>query len=106
MRAGAASPPPASRLRPASTVTLPGESLLRHWPRVPAGNPSAVIRALMSCYGVPLLETRLRRALSKPRRSARDLGFPVAMKATRPGLVHKSEAGGVQPRTVRRVGRA
>ena len=26
---------------------------------------------------------------------ARELGFPVVMKATRPGLVHKSELGGV-----------
>ena len=27
---------------------------------------------------------------------ARELGFPVVMKATRPGLVHKSELGGVR----------
>ena len=50
----------------------------------------------MSCYGIPLLETRLETGIENVQESARDLSFPVAMKATRPGLVHKSEAGGVK----------
>ena len=58
--------------------------------------PVAVTRALMACYRIPLLETQLAtNAEQAVARSARDLGFPVVMKATRPGLVHKTEAGGV-----------
>ena len=58
--------------------------------------PSTVVHALMSSYGILLLETRLETGIENAQESARDLGFPVAMKATRPGLVHKSEAGGVK----------
>jgi acyl-CoA synthetase (NDP forming)/GNAT superfamily N-acetyltransferase len=57
--------------------------------------PVAVARALMDCYGIPLLDTRLATNAEDAENVARDLGFPVVMKATRPGLVHKTEAGGV-----------
>jgi acyl-CoA synthetase (NDP forming)/N-acetylglutamate synthase-like GNAT family acetyltransferase len=55
----------------------------------------ALTHALMACYGIPLLKTRLAPSVEKALREARELGFPVVMKATRPGLVHKSELGGV-----------
>ena len=55
----------------------------------------ALIHALMACYGIPLLKTQLAPSVEKALREARELGFPVVMKATRPGLVHKSELGGV-----------
>ena len=57
--------------------------------------PVAVTHALMACYGIPLLDTRLATSAEQAENVARDLGFPVVMKATRPGLVHKTEAGGV-----------
>jgi acyl-CoA synthetase (NDP forming)/GNAT superfamily N-acetyltransferase len=57
--------------------------------------PVAVSRALMACYGIPLLDTQLATNAEQAEKVARDLGFPVVMKATRPGLVHKTEAGGV-----------
>jgi acyl-CoA synthetase (NDP forming) len=57
--------------------------------------PVAITHALMACYGVPLLDTRLATNGEQAEAVARDLGFPVVMKATRPGLVHKTEAGGV-----------
>jgi acyl-CoA synthetase (NDP forming) len=50
----------------------------------------------MTCYGIPLLETRLAASVEKAAKMARELGFPIVIKATRPGLVHKSELGGVQ----------
>jgi acyl-CoA synthetase (NDP forming) len=53
-------------------------------------------RALMACYGIPLLDTQLATNAEQAENVARDLGFPVVMKATRPGLVHKTEAGGVR----------
>jgi acyl-CoA synthetase (NDP forming) len=57
--------------------------------------PVAISHALMGCYGIPLLETRLATSVESTEGVARELGFPVAMKATRPGLVHKSELRGV-----------
>jgi acyl-CoA synthetase (NDP forming)/GNAT superfamily N-acetyltransferase len=58
--------------------------------------PVAITHALMDCYGIPLLETRLATSVESAEDIARELGFPVVMKATRPGLVHKRELGGVQ----------
>ena len=57
--------------------------------------PVAITHALMACYGIPLLDTRLATSAEQAENLARDMGFPVVMKATRPGLVHKTEAGGV-----------
>jgi acyl-CoA synthetase (NDP forming) len=57
--------------------------------------PVAVTRALMACYGIPLLDTQLATNAQQAENVARNLGFPVVMKATRPGLVHKTEVGGV-----------
>jgi acyl-CoA synthetase (NDP forming) len=58
--------------------------------------PVAVTHALLACYGIPLLETRLGTTVEGAEETARELGFPVVMKATRPGLVHKSELGAVR----------
>jgi acyl-CoA synthetase (NDP forming) len=58
--------------------------------------PVDVTQALMACYGIPLLETRLATNVETAEETARELGFPIVMKATRPGLVHKGELGGVQ----------
>jgi acyl-CoA synthetase (NDP forming)/GNAT superfamily N-acetyltransferase len=57
--------------------------------------PVAVTHALMACYHIPLLETRLASSMESAEEIARELGFPVVMKATRPGIVHKSELAGV-----------
>jgi acyl-CoA synthetase (NDP forming)/GNAT superfamily N-acetyltransferase len=58
--------------------------------------PVEITHALMGCYGIPLLETRLATSVESAEKMARELGFPMVMKATRPGLVHKGERGGVQ----------
>ena len=46
--------------------------------------PVAVTHALMACYDIPLLETRLADGIESAEEMAGDLGFPVVMKATRP----------------------
>jgi acyl-CoA synthetase (NDP forming) len=58
--------------------------------------PVAVTRALLACYDIPLLETRLVTSRESATEMAGELGFPVVMKATRPGLIHKSELGAVR----------
>jgi acyl-CoA synthetase (NDP forming)/GNAT superfamily N-acetyltransferase len=58
--------------------------------------PVAVTHALMACYDISLLETKLATGIEGAEDMARELGFPVVMKASRPGLVHKSELGAVR----------
>jgi acyl-CoA synthetase (NDP forming) len=58
--------------------------------------PVAVTHALLACYRIPLLETRLATNAESAAAIAREMGFPVVMKALGPGLVHKSELGGVR----------
>jgi acyl-CoA synthetase (NDP forming) len=58
--------------------------------------PVGVSHALLACYGIALLETRLATSVESAQEMAHELGFPVVMKATRPGLVHKNELGGVR----------
>jgi acyl-CoA synthetase (NDP forming)/GNAT superfamily N-acetyltransferase len=58
--------------------------------------PVVVTHSLMACYGIPLVKTRLAASAESAAKMAPELGFPIVIKATRPGLVHKSELGGVQ----------
>jgi acyl-CoA synthetase (NDP forming) len=51
---------------------------------------------LLSCYGIPMVTTRPVTSEEAAVRVAAELGGHVALKADVPGLVHKSEAGGVQ----------
>ncbi len=51
--------------------------------------------ALLECYGLPLITTRIVANADQAVAAAADLGGPVALKASAPGLVHKTDAGGV-----------
>ena len=57
-------------------------------------NP-ADIAALLACYRLPLIATRLVGDADGVVAAAAELGEPIALKAFAPGLVHKSDAGGV-----------
>jgi len=57
--------------------------------------PAAVME-LLSCYGIPLVETRFVGSPDEAGRSARDLGSAVALKAIAAGVLHKSDAGAVR----------
>lgn len=56
--------------------------------------PEAVME-LLSCYRIPMVDTRLVGSPREAGREARRLGSPVALKAIVPGLLHKSDAGAV-----------
>lgn len=63
---------------------------------------------LLACHGLPLAEQRIVRSPTAAARAARELAGPVALKAVAPGLVHKSDVGGVAlelggPTAVRRA---
>lgn len=50
---------------------------------------------LLACHGLPLPAQRVVRSPSAAARAARELGGRVALKALAPGLLHKSDRGGV-----------
>jgi acetate---CoA ligase (ADP-forming) len=56
----------------------------------------AAVAELLTCYGIPLVETRF---VSSPReagRAAKEIGAEVALKAVAAGVLHKSDAGAVR----------
>ena len=50
---------------------------------------------LLECYGIPIASYRTAQSLGALEDCAEKLPFPVVLKAMAPGLVHKTEAGGV-----------
>jgi acetyl coenzyme A synthetase (ADP forming)-like protein len=60
----------------------------RHWLEIDD------VRALLEVVGITMAETRIV-ACADAASTARILGFPVVAKAVAPGLVHKTDAGGV-----------
>jgi acyl-CoA synthetase (NDP forming) len=52
--------------------------------------------ALLECYGLPLTPTRVASGAAQAAAVAAELGFPVALKGSAGGLLHKSDAGGVR----------
>jgi acyl-CoA synthetase (NDP forming) len=54
--------------------------------------------ALLDRFGIPRVEERVVESAAAARSAARDLGFPVVLKAHAPGIAHKSDAGLVRVR--------
>ena len=54
------------------------------------------VGALFDCYHLPLLKTRVVADAAAAAVAAQEVGFPVALKAVAPGLIHKIDAGGVR----------
>jgi acyl-CoA synthetase (NDP forming) len=54
------------------------------------------VASLLACYGLPLIPTRVVPDASAAVAAAADLGSPVALKASAPGLLHKTDAGGIR----------
>ncbi|WP_238012315.1 GNAT family N-acetyltransferase [Dactylosporangium sp. AC04546] len=57
--------------------------------------PADVARSVLSCYGVPVVETLVATGADETVRFAALAGYPVAVKAAAPGIVHKSDIGAV-----------
>ncbi len=55
-----------------------------------------VVRALLTCYGLPMVEERTVTGVGQVRQAAQDLGGELALKAWAPGLVHKTDVGAVR----------
>jgi acyl-CoA synthetase (NDP forming) len=52
--------------------------------------------ALLDCYGLPLIETRVVSGSGAAAAAAGQMDRPVALKAVAPGLLHKSDIGAVR----------
>ncbi len=57
-------------------------------------DPASAV-GLLGAYGIPVIAEREVTDVAQARVAARELGFPVALKASAPELVHKSDVGGV-----------
>jgi acyl-CoA synthetase (NDP forming) len=53
-------------------------------------------KRVLAAYGVPVVEERLARNADEAAAAARALGYPVAIKAESPAILHKTEAGVVR----------
>ena len=58
--------------------------------------PPEEVASLLSCYGLPLQDERVATTPEEAGAAAAAIGGPVALKATGPRLLHKTEAGGVR----------
>jgi acyl-CoA synthetase (NDP forming) len=86
--------PALGNVREADARALIGRFLARH--RRGGWLPAGETIDLLSCYGIPLVPTRMASSEDAAVRAAAELGGHVALKADVPGLVHKTDAGGVQ----------
>jgi acyl-CoA synthetase (NDP forming) len=50
---------------------------------------------LLAAYGVPIVPSEVVETVDAARAAADRFGFPVALKTAMPGIIHKSDAGGV-----------
>ena len=53
-------------------------------------------KRVLAAYGVPVVEERLAKDTQEARAAARALGYPVALKAESPTILHKTELGVVR----------
>ena len=87
---------------PASMAPPPAPAGARaRWaPRLHAGGAldEAEGLALLADYGMPVLPHRVVEDAASALAAARTIGFPVALKTAMPGVLHKSDRGGVRLR--------
>ena len=84
---------------PAFADTRPVEAaaiISQQLAQAPGWLPPERVAALLDCYGLPRVTTRVVADAAEAVRVARELDGPVALKAIASGLVHKSDAGGVR----------
>jgi acetyltransferase len=53
-------------------------------------------KQLLSCYGIPTVETRIAKSLEEAVQAAGAMGYPVVLKLHSETVTHKTDVGGVQ----------
>ena len=54
------------------------------------------LKQLLSCYGIPTVETRIAKSSEDAVREANAIGYPVVLKIHSETITHKTDVGGVQ----------
>ncbi|HEY2797045.1 MAG TPA: GNAT family N-acetyltransferase, partial [Thermoanaerobaculia bacterium] len=54
------------------------------------------VEELLTAFGIPVAPARLARTDAEAAETARNVGFPVVLKAVGPAILHKTEVGGVR----------
>lgn len=57
--------------------------------------PHEIIYQILKAYKIPMLQMRLAGSPGEAAQVAREIGFPVALKVSSPGIAHKSDVGGI-----------
>jgi acyl-CoA synthetase (NDP forming) len=87
------------RALPAIAPAPPPAGVRERWtPRLRQAAPldEAESLALFADYGLPVLPHRIAESGETALAAARELGLPVALKTAMPGILHKSDVGGVR----------
>jgi acyl-CoA synthetase (NDP forming) len=87
------------RERAAPAPCLLDEAVLTEWrPRLTPGTGVDAARALawLEAFGVPVVAHGCAATRADALAAAAALGYPVALKTAEPGIVHKTDAGGVR----------
>ncbi len=84
-------------VRPAEVDVIPAKELVEQ--ALASGTewlePRDVARLLIH-YGIPVCPQRVVRGADDAAQAATELGYPVALKVSGPGVVHKTDVGGVR----------
>lgn len=87
--AGRIVPTPGARESEAASILQAAQAAGREWL-----DPADAMR-LLECYGIPTARALRASSPEEAAGAARAIGGPIVLKAIAPGLVHKSDAGGV-----------
>ncbi len=79
-------------------LTIPVEKIEKWFGDIESQNRQPLLYEaleLLDLTGIPTVPWRMARGLDRTLEAAEDLGFPVALKAVSPSLLHKSDKGGL-----------
>ncbi len=80
------------------TVEAADPDLARLWKERLVGGDApgeTEVLSMLGAFGIPVVESRFCRAPEEAVAAARAIGYPVVLKTAVPGLLHKSDCGGV-----------
>lgn len=86
-------------LPPVGSPPLPADDVRERWrSRLGSGEPFSEFEGLafLRDYGVPVVRTEQAETAEAAEAAAADIGYPVVMKTASPGILHKSDVGGVK----------
>jgi acetyl coenzyme A synthetase (ADP forming)-like protein len=86
--------PTLDRVDPAAARSIVGDTLRVHPEGAWLDLPAAV--RLLDTYSIPVVATCVATSADEAVAVAEELGYPVVLKAGAPGLVHKTDVGGVR----------